>query len=112
MRSDDSLAAPSEEVLDASVTVLKLLADQTRLAILAMLDGREASVGALAEALDRPVPAVSQHLAKLRAGHLVETRREGTTVYYSQPDEHVAALVANVLQHTEHVLFERPPHHR
>lgn len=97
--------------LDHAVDVLRLLADRTRLAILAMLEGTEMSVSAIAAALDRPGPAVSQHLAKLRAGHLVTSRREGTTVYYGQPDEHVAALVTNVLQHTEHALYDTPPHH-
>lgn len=103
---------PEDVELDRAVDVLRLLADRTRLAILAMLDGTEMSVGAIAEALDRPGPAVSQHLAKLRAGRLLTSRREGTSVFYGQPDEHVAALVTNVLQHTEHVLYDTPPHHR
>ncbi|GAA4687622.1 ArsR/SmtB family transcription factor [Promicromonospora umidemergens] len=98
--------------LDHAVQVLRLLADRTRLAILAMLDGTEMSVTAIAETLDRPAAAVSQHLAKLRAGHLVTARRDGTTIYYGQPDAHVAALVTGVLQHTEHVLYDVPPHHR
>ena len=98
--------------LDHAVDILRLLADRTRLAVLALLDGTELSVTAIAEALDRPTPAVSQHLAKLRAGHLVMARREGTTIYYSQTNEHVSALVTNVLQHTEHTLYPVPPHHR
>lgn len=105
-------APPPDADLDQAVEVLRLLADRTRLAILAMLDGTEMSVTAIAAALDRPGPAVSQHLAKLRAGRLVTSRRDGTTVYYGQPDEHVAALVTNVLHHTEHVLYPVPPHHR
>ena len=40
------------------------------------------------------------------------SRRDGTTMYYGQPDEHVAALVTNVLHHSEHVLYATPPHHR
>lgn len=104
--------APPDTDLDHAVEVLRLLADRTRLAILAMLDGTEMSVTAIAAALDRPAPAVSQHLAKLRAGRLVTARRDGTTMYYGQPDEHVAALVTNVLHHTEHVLYPAPPHHR
>ncbi|MHA7134328.1 ArsR/SmtB family transcription factor [Oerskovia turbata] len=103
---------PPDADLDHAVDVLRLLADRTRLAILAMLDGTEMSVSAIAETLGRPGPAVSQHLAKLRTGRLVTARRDGTTVYYSQPDEHVAALVTNVLQHTEHALYDTPPHHR
>lgn len=102
---------PRRQDLDHAVGILRLLADGTRLAIVAMLDGTEMSVSAIARALDRPIPAISQHLAKLRAGRLVVARREGTTIYYSQPDDHVAALVVNILQHAEHATYERPPHH-
>lgn len=103
---------PDDVELDRAVDVLRLLADRTRLAILVMLDGTEMSVSAIADALDRPGPAVSQHLAKLRAGRLLTSRRDGTSVFYGQPDEHVAALVTNVLQHTAHLLYDTPPHHR
>ena len=104
--------SPPQPDLNQTVEVLRLLADPTRLSILTMLDGVELSVGDIADQLQRPVPAVSQHLAKLRTGRLVTTRRAGTSVYYSQPDEHIAALVTNVLHHTEHVLYARPPHHQ
>ena len=97
--------------LDAAVEVLRLLADRTRLAILSALQGQEMSVGAIADHLGRPVPAVSQHLAKLRSGRLVHTRRDGVTVYYSHANEHVGALVRNVLQQAEHLSYDSPPHH-
>lgn len=77
-----------------------------------MLDGQEMSVGQIADVLDRPTPAVSQHLAKLRAHDLVATRREGTSIFYTQPDEHMSALVLNIVQHSEHALYAEPPHHR
>lgn len=95
---------PDDETLAMSVEILRLLADRTRLAILAMIAEGEMSVSAIAQALGRPSPSVSQHLAKLRAGRLVATRREGTTIYYSQPDEHISALVSNVLDHIDHLL--------
>ena len=107
----DIRKSPPQVDLNEAVEVLRLLADPTRWAILSLLDGAELSVGAIAEQLGRPVPAVSQHLAKLRTGRLVSTRRDGTSIFYTQPDEHVAALVTNVLHHTEHVLYDRPPHH-
>lgn len=102
----------SADELARAVEVLRLLADRTRLEVLALLDGAELSVSDLASALGRPLPAVSQHLAKLRAGRLVSARRDGVKVLYSQPDEHVAALVTNVLHHAEHLLYETPPHHQ
>lgn len=103
---------PADVELDASVDVLRLLAERTRLAILSMLDGTEMSVSSIAERLDRPVPAISQHLAKLRAGGLVVPRRDGVTVFYGQPDEHISALVRNILYYAEHMLYDTPPHHR
>jgi len=92
------------------VEVLRLLGDHTRLATLAMLDGTDMSVTQIAQALDRPAPGVPQYLGQLRAGRLVKCRRDSTTVYYTQPDAHVAALVTNVQQHFEHVLYaDQPP---
>lgn len=102
---------PPAADLEHAASVARLLADRTRLAILALLDGDELPVGSIAEVLDRPVPAVSQHLAKLRQGGLVTSRRDGVVVFYGQPDEHVAGLVTNLLQHSEHVLYPEPPHH-
>lgn len=105
-------ALPGDAELDTAGEVLKLLSDRTRLAIVVMLDGREMTVSAIAEMLDRPVPAISQHLAKLRGGGLVTSRRQGPTVRYMQPDEHIAELVANILQFAEHRLYpDQPPHH-
>ncbi|MCG7284769.1 metalloregulator ArsR/SmtB family transcription factor [Cellulomonas sp. ACRRI] len=105
--------APSSETLMHAAEVARLLADGTRLAILATLRGGvEKSVTTLAEELGRPTPGVSQHLAKLRAGRLVGSRRDGTTIRYSLTNEHVDLLVTNVLLHSEHLAYEIPPHHR
>lgn len=106
-------AAPDEALLDGAVTILRLLADRTRLAILSRLaEHQDMPVGVIAEALHRPAPNVSQHLAKLRAGGLVQTRRDGTTIYYRLTNEHVAALVEQVLLHSEHTIYPTPPHHQ
>ena len=98
--------------LDEAVDILRLLADRTRLEILVLLIHGERAVGAIAAAVRRPVPGVSQHLAKLRGGHLVTARRDGTTMYYALSSDHVESLVTNVIQHSEHVLYTVPPHHR
>lgn len=104
--------APHDDEVEYAVGVLKLLADRTRLSILAMLSQDEMSVTEIARALGRPMPAVSQHLAKLRTAGLIGVRRDGTTNHYQSPSEHVAALVTNALQLSEHALYAEPPHHR
>jgi ArsR family transcriptional regulator len=63
--------------------VLRALADQTRLRIVALLCGGEVCVCHIHEALRVPQPTASRHLAYLRRAGLVETRREGSWVYYS-----------------------------
>ncbi|ERK61423.1 sugar-specific transcriptional regulator, TrmB family [Propionibacterium acidifaciens F0233] len=112
MRMIVSPEPPHDDEAEYAAEVLKLLADRTRLSILAMLSQGEMSVTEIARALDRPMPAVSQHLAKLRTAGLIGVRKNGTTNHYQSPSEHVIALVTNALQLSEHALYETPPHHR
>ncbi len=58
-----------------------------------MRDG-ERSVGALQAELGLDSGGTSQHLAALRRIGLVESRREGTSVYYRVDDERVFDLLA------------------
>lgn len=80
----------------------RMLADPTRVKVLWALLGGESSVAALAEAVGASPTAVSQHLAKLRLAGLVDTRREGTFIYYSATDRHVQRLLAEALSNAEH----------
>lgn len=105
------LSLPSDADLDGAAELARLVADRTRLAILALLAQRELSVGEIAHKLNRPIASVSQHLAKLRIGRLVSSRRAGTTIYCALANEHVGALVTNILEQSEHTLYDRPPHH-
>ncbi len=63
--------------------LLKSLANRHRLLILCQLIEGERPVGELAAFLGVRDSTVSQHLALLRKDGLVETRRDGQTIYYS-----------------------------
>jgi DNA-binding transcriptional ArsR family regulator len=63
--------------------LLKALSHEVRLLILCFLIEGEKSVGEIEKLLDLRQPAVSQQLARLRADGLVETRRNGKSIYYS-----------------------------
>ena len=98
-------AAPwSEDVLNLAVEVLRLLAEPTRLQIAGLLLDAECSVTQLAEKLEKPAPGISQHLAKMRMAKIVNTRREGTTIYYRIDDSHVRQLITDTVGHVEHML--------
>ena len=62
--------------------LLAALANKRRLAVLCALVEGEQSVGDLVNAVGLTQSALSQHLAKLRAGGIVATRRDAQTIYY------------------------------
>jgi DNA-binding transcriptional ArsR family regulator len=103
---------PAREQVDLAVEVFRMLSDATRVQLLwAMLDG-EMSVNDLAEAVGKPAPGVSQHLAKLRMARLVSTRRQANQVFYRIESEHVRQLVADAIYQAEHAAGGIPEHHR
>lgn len=80
---------------------LKALADPTRVRILGLLAGGQVCVCHIHDALAIPQPTASRHLAYLRKAGLVDSRREGTWMYYTlaaQPDATLATLV-NAVTH-------------
>jgi len=73
-----------EGSVDRLVNILKLSANDVRLKILYLLSHEEELCPCdLSDILDMSVPAISQHLRKLKDGGLVETRRDGQTIFYS-----------------------------
>jgi len=82
MRQSAGLEALKANAAEAA-DFLTLLANDKRLLILCeLLQAGEMSVGALADAVDLSPSALSQHLARLRADGIVETRRESQTIHY------------------------------
>lgn len=95
---------PEAEQFALASETFKLLADGTRLRILWELLQEEHSVGDLARCVGAQPAAVSQHLARLRAAHLVRSRRDGNRVYYDADDAHVRHLVEETLRHSAHLV--------
>ena len=70
----------------------KALASPHRLELLEVLAQCERTVEALAQQTGMSVANASQHLQVLRTARLVETRREGTSIYYRLASESVSTL--------------------
>ena len=82
-------------------TVLKALADATRLRLLGLLIAGEVCVCDLHDSLRLPQSKVSRHLAYLRKTGLVDTRRKGLWVYYRLADapDPVVRTVRDAVMH-------------
>ena len=73
--------------------ILALAGNEVRLKIVYLLEEeKELCPCDLADILSMSIPAVSQHLRKLKDGNIVETRKEGQTIYYSLTQDNLKIL--------------------
>jgi len=84
---------PLTEHSTAAAGLLSAMANPKRLMILCCLVQGEVAVGALANKVRLSQSALSQHLSKLRAQKLVNTRRDAQTIYYSSSAESVMRVL-------------------
>lgn len=93
MKALDSATLALQARADYVAGRLALVANAKRLLILCELSKGEQSVGALQLAVGLSQSAMSQHLAKLREAGMVETRREGQTIFYRICDADLGVLM-------------------
>ncbi|MEU0027099.1 metalloregulator ArsR/SmtB family transcription factor [Streptomyces sp. NPDC006335] len=84
---------PSDEVLTEAAAVFGLLASSARLHIMWALSQGESDVTRLADRVGGALPAVSQHLAKLKLAGLVRSRRDGRRQIYYVDDPDIVTVV-------------------
>jgi ArsR family transcriptional regulator len=104
----------SRPVHEVKANLFRVLGHPARVRILEILrDEGERSVGALQAELELDSGGTSQHLAALRRIGLVESRREGTSVFYRVADERVfelldagRAIIARQLSEQQEILRE------
>jgi len=98
-------------VIEAAALALGMLADPTRLRLMAALLGGERDVTGLTGTVGVARPTVSQHLGKLRLAGLVVVRRDGRRAFYALADQHVRRLVTEAFRAAEQRVPGRPEHH-
>lgn len=95
---------PTDELLCDLADLFKVFGDTTRMKILFSLFESELCVCAIAELLGMAQPAISHQLKVLKNNKLVDSRREGKTIYYFLADNHVRSIIA---QGFDHLIEER-----
>ncbi|WP_407527303.1 metalloregulator ArsR/SmtB family transcription factor [Lacibacter sp. MH-610] len=74
--------------------ILSLAGNDVRLKILFLLkEEKELCPCDLSDILGMSIPAVSQHLRKLKDGNIIKARKDGQTIFYSLRSEHLKILV-------------------
>ncbi len=73
--------------------ILALAGNDVRLKILYLLEAEDELCPCdLSAILGMSIPAISQHLRKLKDGNIIESRKEGQTIYYSLKEENLKIL--------------------
>lgn len=86
-------------ILD-SITLLKCLADSTRLRMLLLVQQEsELCVCELVQALDLSQPKISRHLALMKSANVLSDRRQGQWIHY-RLDSHLPEWALNIIRHS------------
>ena len=97
--SEVKKAMPDEALLTGVAELFKVFGDPTRSRIICALQAAELCVCDIANLLDMSSSAISHQLRILKQSRVVNSRREGKTVYYSLADEHIKSLFDTALMH-------------
>ena len=83
----------SDQAVHDLARVLELSGNEVRLKILYLLEEEgELCPCDLSDILGMTVPAISQHLRKLKDGNVIQAKRVGQTIFYSLTADHLKIL--------------------
>ena len=82
-----------KKAADRASALMKTLGHRGRLMVLCQLATGEKSVSELSDLLDIPQSPLSQHLSRMRAEGLVDTRRDAQTIYYSLKSDEAGKVI-------------------
>ncbi len=86
-----------KKILEEKAKILKVLAHPIRLCIVkGLLDQGENNVSYMQGCLDIPQSTLSQHLSKLKAAGIIDSKRSGTEVFYSVIDKQTIRIINTI----------------
>lgn len=89
---------PEDCLFERAAQVYAILGDEARIKLMYILCHREECVVNLAAIVGLSSPAVSHHLAKLKAANLVISKRVGKEVYYRAAMNDIADLLHHIIE--------------
>ncbi|MBL8521880.1 MAG: helix-turn-helix transcriptional regulator [Betaproteobacteria bacterium] len=88
-----ALIGKAENIEEAAVA-LQAMAHPIRIKVLCLLSSGAMPVQEITEAIGTTQSNISQHLGILKASGMIESRREGTRVFYFVEDPRILKLIA------------------
>jgi DNA-binding transcriptional ArsR family regulator len=78
--------------------ICRIFSNTKRLLILITLNTEEKSVNEISSLIGESLQNTSQHLRLMRISNILETRREGQTIYYRIADNNNVKCLSNLLE--------------
>ena len=91
---------------DELAEIFSIFGNAKRIQIFWSLDGTEKSVNEIAEAIDSSMQNTSQHLRLMKAQNILESKRNGQSIYYRIADSEVADFCRFFLPQSNKENFE------
>jgi len=95
----EQLLKDNTKVFGQLSSIVGLIGNNVRLKLVWLINQEQFCVCDLADILQMSVPAISQHLRKLKDIGIVETTREKQTIYYSitSQNQHIVNHILNLV---------------
>lgn len=89
---------PSDETLEDNATMIKSLADPTRLKIIYLLKNGELCVCQILDAIDKSQSTISHHLNMMKKEEVLSARKQGKWIYYKLANENIIDRLEQIFE--------------
>jgi DNA-binding transcriptional ArsR family regulator len=92
------VASDVKQLAESQAEIYRVFSHSNRIQIFWLLMEDEMSVNEIAEAIDASIQNTSQHLRLMKAASILDTRRNGQTIYYRIADTDIGNYCRRILE--------------
>jgi DNA-binding transcriptional ArsR family regulator len=92
------VASEVKQLAESQAEIYRIFSHSNRVQIFWLLMEAEMSVNDIAESIEASIQNTSQHLRLMKAATILDTRREGQTIYYRIADSDIGNYCRRILE--------------
>ena len=92
------VASEVKQLAESQAEIYRIFSHSNRVQIFWLLMEAEMSVNDIAESIEASVQNTSQHLRLMKAATILDTRREGQTIFYRIADSDIGSYCRRILE--------------
>ena len=92
------VATEVKQLAESQAEIYRIFSHSNRIQIFWLLMENEMSVNEIAESIEASVQNTSQHLRLMKSSGILDTRRDGQTIYYRIADTDIGSYCRRILE--------------